>query len=96
MFVVPPIVINPFFIASVAFSGWQHVRMQRANPIFSQQFGMMAVCPVLMLITAFNGRVTQSHQPNPWVSLVMLLLGIAALVMTLRQNRLVPPRRRIE
>jgi hypothetical protein len=95
MVIVPPILINPFFIAAAAISGWQHVRMQRASVVRNPQFAMMVFCPAMMVITLLNGRDNANHHPNPWVSLAMLLIGVAALTFTWRQNRLVPPRQRI-
>lgn len=96
MVIIPPIVINPFFIAATAISGWQHVRMQRPSVMRNPQFAIMVFCPVMILITALNGRENASHHPNPWVSLALLLIGIAALAFVWRQNRLVPPRQRIK
>jgi len=90
MVTVSPFITNTLFIAVVALSGWQHVRMQRPNPILNMQFGMMILGVVMMLVVTFCNTVT------PWISLVFLLIAVAALLIVWRQNRMVPPRRPIE
>jgi peptidoglycan/LPS O-acetylase OafA/YrhL len=94
MIVISPFFINPLFIAAMVFSGWQHVRLQRPNPVLNRQFATMVFCMVMMLVTIQNNRDNPTHHPNPWVSLVLLLLGIVVLTLAVRQNRMVPPRRR--
>lgn len=90
MIVIPKIVTNLLFIAVVVLSGWQHVRMRRANPILNAQFGMMILGIVMMLAVIFLNTATS------WTSLVFFLIAVAAMWFVWRQNRMVPPRRSFE
>jgi tetrahydromethanopterin S-methyltransferase subunit E len=92
MFVISPFFIIPFFIAAAAISGWQLVRMGRDNPLTGMQFWLIIFCIVMMLVV----NLTERKGGHPWLSLVFFLLAVATLSFVIRQNRLVPPRRRIE
>ncbi len=90
MITISPIFIIPLFIAAAAVSCWQMVRIPRDNPITGMQFWVVVFCIVMMLLTIFLGR------GDPWYSAGFFAVAVATLLLVLRQNRMVPPRNRIE
>jgi hypothetical protein len=87
---IPSGLIIPLFIASAALSSWQLVQIPRASPLNGSQFWVVVFCIVMMLLTIFLGR------SDPWLSVALFVVAVATFLFVLRQNRMVPPRKRIE
>jgi tetrahydromethanopterin S-methyltransferase subunit E len=90
MIFIPTWTSNFLFLGTCWLSGYQIVQLKLANPIPTIQFGMVVFCLLMVLIT------TLKNKHDPWLSLVFFLIAIACLLVMLRQQRLLPPRRRLE
>ncbi|HVY14672.1 MAG TPA: hypothetical protein VHB27_05560 [Rhodopila sp.] len=87
MVFVPAVITNLIMIAAAVVSGFQHARLKYRNPVTNVQFAVMAATPVLIL------AVTLYNRASPYLSVVFLLIALAAMMLTIRQQRMIPPRR---
>ncbi|HTI83360.1 MAG TPA: hypothetical protein VL614_23140 [Acetobacteraceae bacterium] len=92
MITISPFFIIPWFIAAAALSCWQHVQIARLNPFAGIQLWLVVFCIVMMLAVIFVGH----GSPNPWLTVLFFVVAVATFFIALRQNRMVPPRKRIE
>ena len=90
MFFVPAWVTNIILLVTCWLSAYQLLRLQRPNPLVIIQFYMILFCLAIVLSVALYNRV------NPWWSLAFLLIAVINLGVMVRQNRMLPPRRRLE
>ena len=90
MFFIPIWVTNVLFLAAAVLAGVQHSQMNRENPVLNIQFGVMSFAIVMMVL------VTLYNYENPWVALAFFLMAIGSLLLTIRQQRMMPPRKRFE
>jgi len=90
MFFIPIWITNVLFLVTTVLAGFQHSQMNRENPILNIQFGVMSFSIVLMIL------VTLYNYENPWLALGFFLTAIGSLAITIRQNRMLPPRKRFE
>jgi len=89
---ISPFFIIPWLIAAAALSAWQHVQIARLNPFTAIQIWLIVFCIVMMLVVNFLDR----GSPNPWLTVLFFVVAVATFFFALRQNRMVPPRKRIE
>jgi hypothetical protein len=89
MFFIPIWIPNVLFLLSCVLSGQQHWRLNRENPFATVQFGVIVFSMIMILVVVLY---TRAH-PDPWMSLVFFLIAAATFVFTLRQFRMMPPRK---
>ncbi|WP_158930289.1 hypothetical protein [Acidisphaera sp. S103] len=87
MIFVPAWITNFLLLGNCWLSGYQLVQLRRANPIPTVQFMMVLFCLVMVLLVALYNRL------NPWLSLAFLLIAVINLTITMRQQRMLPPRK---
>jgi hypothetical protein len=90
MFFVPAWISNILLLITCYLSGFQHVQMKRPNPVTNIQFVMMVFSLLMILIIAFYNR------ENPWLSLAFFLIAVGSFALTIRQHRMLPPRKPFE
>lgn len=90
MFFIPAWISNVLLLVTCWLSGFQMVQMRRPNPVATIQFSMILFCLLMVVVVALYSKV------NPWWSLGFFLIAVVNLGVMIRQNRLLPPRRRIE
>jgi Ca2+/Na+ antiporter len=89
MVFVPAWIPNLMLLVSCVICAIQHLQLKRANPVTNLQFVTIVFSILMMLFIAFHRRT------DPWLSWGFLLIATGTLVLTLRQNRKLPPSRRI-
>lgn len=90
MVLIPAWITNILFLVTCWLSGFQHMRLKRANPVTNLQFVMIVFCLLMVLIVALYNR------ESPWLSLAFFVLSLGCLTLMIRQNRMLPPMRKIE
>jgi hypothetical protein len=86
-----PIWITNFLLLGTCWlAGYQLMRLRRTNPIPTIQFAMVLFCLLLVMPVARYNRV------NPWLSLAFLLIALINLTVTIRQHRMLPPKKPLE
>ncbi len=87
---IPGWIANVMFLVTCYVAGYQHVQFNRVNPVMNVQFFTMAFSLVMVVIVALYDKT------DPWLSLVFLLIAVGCLGLTIRQHRLIPPRKPFE
>jgi hypothetical protein len=90
MFFIPIWITNVLFLISCVIAGYQHTRFNRENPFLNQQFITIVVSLILIVVNVLYNHV------NVWLTLVIFLLSVIGLIMTLRQQRMLPPNKAFE
>jgi uncharacterized protein involved in response to NO len=92
MFYIPIWITNVLLLMSAGFAGFQHSRLNRENPFATIQFGIIVFAIVMVVVVVL---ATHAY-PNPWMSLVFFLIAAATFWLTVRQFRMLPPRKAFE
>ena len=90
MIFIPIWITNILFLATCVLAGYQHNRLQRENPITNLQFVTMVFSLAMVVV------LVVSKGFNPWMSVVFFLAAASVLLMTLRQQRMLPPNKLFE
>jgi L-asparagine transporter-like permease len=90
MFFIPAWITNILLLVTCWISAYQIVNLERPNPVKGVQFWMVLFCLLMVLATTLHNR------DNRWLSLGFFLIAIISLSVIYRQQRLLPPRKRIE
>ena len=92
MFYVPIWITNLLLLLSAIFAGFQHSRLNRENPLTTIQTGI-----IIFAMGMIVAVVLYTHAyPNPWVSLAFFLIAVVTFWVTVRQFRMLPPKRAFE
>jgi hypothetical protein len=89
MFFIPAWISNILLLVTCYLSGYQHVQLKRPNPVTNLQFFVMVFSLLMMVM------VTLYNRENPWLSLAFFLIAVGCLGLMIRQNRMLPPTRRM-
>jgi hypothetical protein len=89
---IPIWITNVLLLMSAGFAGFQHSRLNRENPFATIQFGIIVFAMVMVVTVVLSTRVYS----NPWMSLVFFLIAAATFWFTVRQFRMLPPRKAFE
>jgi disulfide bond formation protein DsbB len=87
---VSPYITNTLFMLVCIMSALQHYRHDRPNPVTNVQFAMIVFGMLMVLVVALCNDI------NPWLSPAFLAIAVASLIFTIRQQRMLPPRKRFE
>jgi len=92
MILIPGWIPNILFFLTCVLAGYQHSRLKRDNPVTNLQFIMM-VFSLLMIVAAV---IYNRFHTNPWVSLAFFILSAGSLLVIIRQQRMLPPKKSFE
>jgi TRAP-type uncharacterized transport system fused permease subunit len=92
MFFIPIWVPNVLFLLSCVMSCYQLSQMNRENPFTTKQFGI-TIFSMVMVVTIV--LFTRSHR-DPWVSLAFALVAAGVFWYSIRQFRMLPPKKAFE
>nr|WP_294503815.1 hypothetical protein [uncultured Rhodopila sp.] len=86
MIFIPSWISDVLFLITVYLAAFQHVQLQRPNPITNIQAVMCVFGLVMILVVWFDNQI------NPWLSFGFFLTAVASLGLIIRQHRMLPPR----
>ncbi len=89
---IPFWISNLVFLATCVLAGYQHWRFNRENPVTNLQFMVIVFSILMMVVVLLYGR----HHTDPWLSLAFFLIATCCLVLTIRQQRMLPPSKTFE
>jgi peptidoglycan biosynthesis protein MviN/MurJ (putative lipid II flippase) len=92
MFFIPTWIPNVLLLLSCVLANYQQSRLNRENVFKTLQFGI-TIFSIAMIV--FVVLYTRNHR-DPWISLVFFLIALATLVITMRQFRMLPPKKAFE
>jgi uncharacterized membrane protein YfcA len=92
MFFIPIWIPNVMLLLSCVLSNYQQTRLKRENVFKTLQF-VITIFSIAMII---SGVLYARHHRDPWISLVFFLVATATLIITVRQFRMLPPKRAFE
>lgn len=90
MFFVPGWLTNILLLITCYLAGYQHVQLDRPNPIKTLQFGVIIFSLLMILVVVFCNHI------NPWLSAGFFLAAAGSLAYMIRQHRMLPPRKSFE
>jgi uncharacterized membrane protein YfcA len=92
MFFIPIWIPNVMLLLSCVLANYQQTRLKRENVFTTLQFGITIFSIAMIIFGVLYAR----HHRDPWISLVFFVVGLATLVITMRQFRMLPPKKAFE
>ncbi len=92
MFFIPIWIPNVLLLLSCILANYQQTRLNRENVFKTLQFGITIFSMAMIVFVVLYAR---NHR-DPWISLVFFVVAVATLIVTMRQFRMLPPKKAFE
>jgi hypothetical protein len=89
MISIPIWITNVLLLVSCVMANFQHWRLNRENPFTTLQVGIVVFSLIMVVVV----DLYHIQHRDPWMALVFFLIAVAVFCVTLRQFRMLPPRK---